>query len=423
EDSFPQKEDTFPQKEDSFTQAARTVAIETLDWSPVRRVLLVRLRSIGDSVLMTPCLEALKSWRPDLRVAVLSEPLAAPVLEDHPLVSDLLIVGRSVSSRARLITGLRRRRFDIAFNMHGGTTGTILARLSGARRTVGYGDYRLSWMLGERAPSPGDILGRVRMHSVEQQLALLHWSGVPWPAGKPRLSLQISEEAWVLARERLARTGIDLSGNGFAVLAPAAAMESKRWPTEGFAAVADHLSERWSLSAIVIAGPGQEQIAREVSAHSRAKPVVVTGLSLKEVMALIDLAKVFISNDSGPMHIAAALKRPIVAIFGSSNVDVWHPWTDSPYRVVQAEGNEAGEQGSRGAGEQRSRGARVQRSRGEEKQGRGEAPQHGTAVGVPTTPAPQPVCTSTYPIRQIPARDVMAAADEVMEMIAPVSSI
>ena len=347
------------------------VAFETLDWLQVRRVLLVRLRSIGDTVLMTACLETLKSWRPDLEITVLSEPLAAPVLENHPLVDELLIVGRSISSRARLIKELRHRTFDIAFNMHGGTTATILARLSGAKRTVGYGDYRLSWMLSDRAPSPGVILGRVRMHSVEQQLSLLHWSGAPWP-DKPRLSLQTSREARSLISERLARMEIDVAGYGFAVLAPTAALESKRWPTDRFAEVADHLSRRWNLPAIVIAGPGQERVAQEVSARSHSKSVVMTGISLKELMALLDLVKIFIGNDSGPMHIAAALNRPVVVIFGSSDARVWHPWTDSSYRIVRAEEQENG---------------------------------------------------PSYPIGRIPADDVIAAVDEILESTAPDSSL
>lgn len=360
-----------------MTRAAQTVARDNRlrDWSSVRRALLIRLRSIGDTVLMTPCLDALKSWRPDIHITALLEPLSAPVLEDHPMVDELLVVERSVSSRARLVVELRRRRFDIAFNMHGGTTATILARLSGARRAVGYGDYSLSWLLNERAPSPDRILGRTDLHSAEQQLALLGWAGVPWPDERPRLSLRVSAEAEAGMRERLARMEIDFEGKGFVALAAAAALESKRWPAEGFAAVSDYLYERWDLPCAVIAGPGQEHIAREVAARSRAGTKVITGLGLKELMALLGLAKIFVGNDSGPMHIAAALKRPIVALFGSSNADVWHPWTESPYRVLRAD-------------------AYAKKTTGKAAISDSE---------------------SDYLIRRIPVGDVIAAVDEIME--------
>jgi len=321
------------------TLSTQTVSHESspLDWQSVRRVLLIRLRSIGDTVLMTPCLASLKSWRPDLEIAVLSEPLAAPVLEDHPMVDKLLIAGRAFFERARLILQMRRLHFDAAFNMHGGTTATILARLSGARYRVGYGDYNLSWMLNRRAPSPDLILNRASMHSVEQQLALLRWSGMPWPDERPRLILQTDPETETLARARLAGLGIK---SAFAALAPAAAFESKRWPAHKFSEVIDHLSRQWDLPSVIFAGPGQERVADEAASGSSAKPVVVTGISLKELIALLGLSSIYVGNDSGPMHIATALARPVVAVFGSSNADVWHPWTDSAYRIVRAESGE-----------------------------------------------------------------------------------
>src|SRR5262245_26881066 len=122
---------------------------------------------------MTPCLEALKAWRSNLEIVVVSEPLAAPLLEDHPLIDKLMIVDSTLKSRVSLIMQLRRARFDVAYNLHGGSTGTILARLSGATHSIGYRGLPLSPLLNARAPSPDVILGRSRVHSVEQQLALL----------------------------------------------------------------------------------------------------------------------------------------------------------------------------------------------------------------------------------------------------------
>jgi lipopolysaccharide heptosyltransferase II len=355
---------------------------QQLDWSLVRKALLIRLRSIGDTVLMTASLGALKSWRPDVEVAVLSEPLAAPILDAHPFVDSLIIAEKSLASRAGLMSRLRREKFDIAFNMHGGTTATIIAALAGAKHTFGYRGHRKSWMLGSRAPSPDVILGRARVHSVEQQLALLHWSGVPWPDSRPRLELVVSPEAEARVCDKLARVGVT-GRAAFACVSPAAALESKRWEAAGFAAAADHLSARWNLRSVIIAGPGQEHVAREVAAATRGGAHVLTGLSLKEVIALIGLSRLFVGNDSGPMHIAAALKRPLVAVFGSSNADVWHPWTDSAYRVVTGRGDE-------------NAGMR----------------SHGGATSVSDLSPDH----SRLAIRNIPARRVVAAVDEVLEL-------
>ena len=336
-----------------MTQAARDLRGESrpLDWSRVSRVLLVRLRSIGDTVLMTPCLQALKDWQPGVEIGVVSEPVAAPVLDGHPLVDHLLVVGKSPASRLNVVSRLLRERFDLAFNLHGGTTAMMLTAMSGARHTVGYRGQRGSWLLRSRAPGPDVILGRTRIHSVEQQLALLRWTGVPMPA-QPRLSLAIDPGAVSSLRTKLMSAGIDataLAPRRFAIVAPGATFDSKRWSSQGFGAVIDHLSSRWQLESIVIAGPGQERLAAEVAGASRINARVLSNIGVAELKALVEMfGRVFVGNDGGPMHIAAALNCPVAAVFGSSNPDVWHPWTDAAYRVIG---------GERGAGDSHTRGA------------------------------------------------------------------
>lgn len=308
-----------------------------IDWTQVRRVLLVRLRSIGDTVLMTPCLQALTEWRPGVEIGVVTEALAAPILEGHPLVDHLLVAGQSAASRLALLARLRRKCFDLAFNLHGGTTAMMLTGLSGATHTVGYRDQRGSWLLNSRAPAADVILGRERVHSVEQQLALLKWAGVP-SRGKLPLNIATSAAGAAGVRSRLMREGVSAAVLGsaqFAIVAPGAAFDSKRWSSRGFASVIDHLAGRWRLESLVIAGPGQEKVANEVAEAARSVTRVLSGISLAELKALVGgFGSVFVGNDSGPMHIAAALGCPIVAVFGSSNPDVWHPWTETAYRVL-----------------------------------------------------------------------------------------
>jgi len=321
-------------------QRTPTISPPSVDWSRVRRVLLIRLRSIGDTVLMTPCLHALKDWQPSVEVSVVTETLAAPILEGHPLVDHLFVAGKSFASKSSLISSLRREKLDLAFNLHGGTTGMLLAAMCGAAHTFAYRGQRGSWLLTNLAPGPDVILEQDRIHSVEQQLALLHWAGVPMPR-QPQLALEIDSNAVISAREKLAAAGVSgaqLISSRFAIVAPDATFESKRWCSRGFSAVIDHLGSRWRLESIIIAGPGQERLAKEVADSSNSQPRVLSGLSLAELKATIGVfGRIFVGNDSGPMHIAAALKCPIVAVFGSSNPDVWRPWTTSPYHVLGGE--------------------------------------------------------------------------------------
>lgn len=309
---------------------------ELLDWQHVHKVLLVRLRSIGDTVLMTPCLAAIKSWRPDIRITVVSEKLAAPILERHELLDELAIVGNSARDRLDLIRNLRRGHFDIAFNLHGGTTATVIAALSKASTTVGYDGYRYSRLLRMRAPTPDRLLGRTTLHSVEQQLALLCWAGVPWPQ-QAILTVPVSPDAVESVRNRLKLMGVgyDETGSGsYAVLSPGASAGSKMWPAGSFAEVAGYLKRHYGLASVVIAGPGEERLASRIAASTEGSAVVLSGADLKEIVALIAHSSAFVGNDSGPMHIAAAFQRPLVAIFGGSNPQVWRPWTEGPCRVL-----------------------------------------------------------------------------------------
>jgi heptosyltransferase-3 len=316
--------------------AANPTRPPLLDWSKVRRVLLIRLRSIGDTVLMTACLSALKRWRPDIETTVLLEDIAAPLLEGHELVDRLIVSPRTSIQKFGLIGELRHNHYDIAFNLHGGTTGTILAALSGARTTVGYAGYSWSGLLTARAPAPDVVLRKPIIHSVEQQLALLKWAGVPWPESIT-LSLSVSAGARASIRERLGLLGLlqpRSDGAGYAVVSPAASEASKRWGTRCFALVAQHLYDFWRLKSLVISGKGEEHIAQHVAADAGDCARVLSGLTLSELVALISEATAFVGNDSGPMHIAAALRTPLVAIFGSSNVNVWRPWSRGPFRVL-----------------------------------------------------------------------------------------
>jgi ADP-heptose:LPS heptosyltransferase len=289
---------------------------------------------------MTPCLEALKAWQPSVKISVVTESSAAPVLEGHSLVDHLFVTGKALSSRLSLAAELRSKAFDLAFNLHGGSTAMWLTAMSGAKHTFGFRGQRGSWLLSKRAPSPDVLLGRNAVHSVEQQLALLSFAGVPVPH-HPRLSLSIDADASESARAKLISVGLtpaSLISGRFAIVAAGAAFESKRWDSRGFASVIDHLRNRWQLESVIIAGPGQEPLAGEVAGFSNSNPHVLSGISLAELKAVIGVfGRVFVGNDSGPMHIAAALDCPVVAVFGSSNPDVWHPWTNAPYRVLGGE--------------------------------------------------------------------------------------
>ncbi len=295
----------------------------------LRRVLLIRLRSIGDTVLMTPCITALKSWREEIDVDVLLEPFCAPVLEAHPGVSRVVEVDRTLKGRARAGVALRRRGYDLAINLSGGTTGAMLAIASGAPVRVGFAGYRSPWLANCRVTSSHDVWRRTDVHTVEHQLALVAGIGVPVASAGPT-SLRTTETARAAIAELLAEVGLE--PGAYAVLHPEASLETKRWPEERFAQLASDLYETHGLRAVTI-GKDASIVGRAAGADG----VVMADLSLSETMALVEHAALFVGNDSGPAHVAAAFARPVVVIFGSSNSELWRPWSSAPWRIVRGE--------------------------------------------------------------------------------------
>ncbi len=304
------------------------------NWENVNRVLVVRLRSIGDTVLTTPSLFALKRFLPRASIDILLEDWVAPVLDKHPHVDNVLTITKgSTASRARMIWRLRANRYDVVYNLHGGTTATFLSRATGAKYRVGYASYQYSRLHNHAAPSPLVIWSREKLHSAEQQLALLGWTGVP-VSDRPPTLLAVTDEAATTIAQRLADHRLDQGP--FAVIHPAAAFATKQWAAENFAGIADDLA-RQQLPAVVITTASQAGIVEEIQHAAAAKIVAQTNLSLPEITALLTRARLFVGNDSGIAHMAAAVSTPSVVIFGSSNRAHWSPWAQNAAEVVYEE--------------------------------------------------------------------------------------
>jgi lipopolysaccharide heptosyltransferase III len=304
------------------------------NWENVKRVLVVRLRSIGDTVLATPSLFALKRFLPQASIDILLEDWVAPVLDKHPHVDNILTVSKgSTASRARMIRRLRANQYDVVYNLHGGTTATFLARATGARYRVGYASYQYSRLHNYVAPSPLVLWSREKLHSVEQQLALLGWTGVP-VSDRPPTVLAVTDAASATIAQRLANAGLDRAP--FAVIHPAAAFATKQWAAENFARIADELA-RHDLPAVVITTQKEAGIVDEIKRNAAAKIAAMTNLSLPEITALLSRARLFVGNDSGIAHMAAAVETPAVVIFGSSNRAHWSPWAQNAAEVVYEE--------------------------------------------------------------------------------------
>jgi len=292
------------------------------------KVLVVRLRSIGDVVLTLPALQALHDWRPDLRIHMLVEPLSAPLLEEHPAIAEVIVL-RKFWETVRL---LRRRDLSIAFNMHGGPTSAFLTRLSGAPVRVCWAQRQFSSFYNVHVPIHFPVAGRIEMHTSEHRLQQLLYTGLP-EMPLPAANVYVNTDAAELVRRKLAEKGIG-PDQPYAVIRPGASQANKRWPTERFAAIAQWLREAHGIATVVNLGPGDEQMAAEVKQRFAGLGIIVSDLELRGLVALLAGSSLFIGNDTGPTHMAAALGKKCVVVFGASDSKVWSPWK-TEYRLVE----------------------------------------------------------------------------------------
>ena len=293
-------------------------------------MLVVRLRSIGDTVLCTPSLIALKRFLPEAQVDILLEDWVAPVLDGFEYADNVLTVGSSATNRFEVAKQIRRQKYDVVFNLHGGTTATFFVAASGARHRVGYSNYQYSFLYNHLLSSPLDFWKREPNHSAEQQLALLGFLGVP-VEDRPKTHLAVTESSRASLNAKLDPT-FSLN-EPFAIIHPLAALKTKEWQLDKFARTAEFLNGK-GLAVAAVGTARDVTVLNNLESLSRVPIWQVTDLSLPELTALSSKARLFVGNDSGVAHIAAAVQTPSVVIFGSSNRDHWRPWTDAPNEIV-----------------------------------------------------------------------------------------
>jgi heptosyltransferase-3 len=251
---------------------------------PGSRIAVIRLRSLGDCVLTTPALALLKLHRPDLKISVIVEPRFAEIFAGN---SDIDEVRDSMT------------RADLVLNLHGGTRSMILTALSRAEIRTGFAHHRYSVVYSHKIPTAQKILGVTRrVHTAEHLASAIFALGVPQQA---------------IPRAKLFADPLP-DRRPYAVIHPFAATPDKTWPADRFIEIATSLN----LDPIFLAGPTDDLTPFKKFETSRE--------SLKVTKSLIAGASLFIANDSGPAHIAAAFGIPVVVLFGPSDPVTWSPW-------------------------------------------------------------------------------------------------
>lgn len=299
-------------------------------------VLVIQTAFLGDVVLTTPLMVAAAGRFHPLPISSLVIPSGAEVLGypadpiegvDEIIVYDKRDRDSGLRSFFKLARHLKERRFDVALVPHRSSRSAFLAYMADIPLRVGFDQNSMGPLFTHRVSRLSE------KHEVERNLALLEPFGGP-PAGfEPKLTVSVTEKA----RDRAAEWLEDLDGAKLKVgISPGSVWGTKQWMPEGFAKVMDVLAEERNASFVIVGGPKDAEIASEVESKSSAPALNLAGnTSIKEMIAVIEVLDLFVTNDTGPMHVAAALDVPIVAVFGATTPELgFAPYTENA-RIVQ----------------------------------------------------------------------------------------
>lgn len=281
------------------------------------RALIIKLRGIGDVVLSTPVIDNLAAAYPGIRIDYLCERFAAPAVEGLPNVRSVIAFDRRRDSGLELVRTVRAARYDLVIDLFGNPRTALVTRLSGARHRAGFPFRGRAYAYNHHVTPRGSDV-----HNVEFNLDVLRALGVPVTMTRP--SFPLEDAAVTTAGTWLVSQGLD--GKELIGVNPSGGWSAKRWRLEHFADLVRLLCERRGASVLLFWGPGEQGDVATVNERSGNRAFIIPRTTVKEMGAFIARCSYFISNDAGPMHMAAALGIPSLGIYGPTNPRLQGPF-------------------------------------------------------------------------------------------------
>ena len=289
----------------------------------MKNILVIKLRYIGDVLLATPVLRTLRDRFPHARLTMAVNEGTEDVLKWNPDLDEVLVVNRGgLVQQIRFLREVRRRQFDCVIDLTDGDRSAMLSRLSGAPVRIGFNEER-RWrglLYTSVAQTRSDVI-----HRMERDLEAVRILGIE-PKASP-LVLHTSHQDEEDATRLLGGAGMGAdSPNPLVMLHPGARYWFKAWPAERFATLADRLTDAYGCRVLVGGDANDREMAHAIRARARSAPALLAGhTTLLQFAAVLKRCALFVGNDNGPMHMAAALGTPVVGLFGPSDPSVWGP--------------------------------------------------------------------------------------------------
>lgn len=312
-------------------------AIQPLRSETVKRILIRSVNWIGDAVMTLPAIGTIREYFPGAEISILANPLVSPVFSSHPWIDRVITFDehgahKGIVGRFRLAGELRTHSFDLAVILPNSLNAAMVPWLAGIPLRIGKtGDGR-SLLLTHRFPR---ALQPVGVHQSHNYLAILKFFGITGGSKSQLLVTTDVEDAAIAAR--LGENGINEGDFVLGINPGATYGAAKRWYPDRFVTVARALAAEWNAKIVITGGPGEANIAADIERELAGNCLNLAGkTSVRELMAMVKRCNFLITNDSGPMHLAAAFAVPLVAIFGSTDHSTTYPLSDTALVVRES---------------------------------------------------------------------------------------
>jgi len=286
----------------------------------IKRLLIRSTNWIGDAVMTTPAIRAIRKNFPDAEISILTKPWVAPVFESNPYVNNILIYDDSkkhkgLCGKLRLAKELKKHHFDAAILLQNAIEAAIITFFAGIPCRIGYNTDARGFLLTHSVKCTPQIK---KIHQTGYYLGILQ--GIGLKTDGTDLDLFVDKKNKELSAKILKSRGVS-PGDKLVGINPSATFgPAKQWFPQRYAELADRIEKVFGARIIIFGGPDDAELGRKISQMMQCSPVNLCGkTTLEEAIALINMCDLFITNDSGLMHVATALDTPLIAIFGSTN--------------------------------------------------------------------------------------------------------
>jgi lipopolysaccharide heptosyltransferase I len=311
-----------------------------MQYSDANKILIIKLRSIGDVILATPVIENLRNAYPEAEIDFLTERAGYPIVKNHPALNEVIVFNRTCIQRLPwhkalkenlgFFKKLRDKKYDLVFDLFGNPRSAFFALATGAKYRVGFAFRGRKYAYNKVIEPRGD-----RVHEVLFNLDALTEIGIPVSSTKlfveiDDLNAAFVEKFWQEnGLDSKTVIGINASGGWY----------TKHWPLKSFAELSDLLVEHDQAQIVLLWGPGERQDAESIAEMMRHEAILAPQADLNQLAAILARLDLLVSNDSGPMHLAAAVGIPVVGIYGPTRPELQGPWGEI-HTIVRKDGLE-----------------------------------------------------------------------------------